>query len=138
MPTIHPTTLAIVAGLRGEAHSGSALEQGLTLEVHRLVAETRRDGADEIAKVGLVGWDLAFRHEGSRHEITARFRDDRGYEVLLTAMIDRRKKIGWTYAWLVQGENPATAFPTELYPNGAAASFLEAAGLARPKLDNSA
>ena len=131
MTEIHPTTMAIVTGLRGQQHDGNHL----ALNVRRLIQETSLFDAEDIAQTGLEGWDLGYRQQGQRFELTARSRDDPQYERLITAMIDRKTSAAWSYHWLISSEHLAKAGDGELYPNGSATSFGEAMDVARAKRD---
>ena len=131
MSEIHPTTTAIVAGLRGQRHDGDHLAS----KVQRLVQETSLIDAEDIAQTGLEGWDLGYRQQGQRFELTARSRDDPQYERLITAMIDRRSSATWSYHWFISSEHLVKVGAGDLYPNGSATSFVEAKGIARAKMD---
>lgn len=126
MADIHPTTAAIIAGLRGIEYVGSSMHLYLASEVQRLVRETELVDAGDIAKAGEDGWDLGYRQDGQRFELTARSREGDEYEMLVTAMIDRRAKGNWVYHWLVQALNPARSFPHELMRNSTASTFQDA------------
>ncbi len=130
MTEIHPTTMAIVAGLQGQEHERDYIASN----VRRLVQETGLIDAEDIARIGLEGWDLGYRQQGQRFELTARSSDDPQYEKLITAMIDRRSSATWSYHWLISIAHLATADAGELYPNGSASSFGEALDMARAKV----
>lgn len=104
--------------------------------VRQLVVETKLPGTEEIVDAGLAGWDLGYRQDGSHYEITARFRDDRQFEMLVTAFWDKNSSSSWAFAWLVQSEHPTQSFPDELYPHGTAWSFAEAVTIARDKVQS--
>lgn len=130
MTEIHPTTIAIVAGLRGRGDEGDHL----AWKVQRLVRETGLIDAEDIARIGLEGWDLGYRQQGQHFELTARSRDDPHYERLITAMINRKASATWSYHWLITSESLAKAGAGNLYPNGSASSFGEAMNMARDKM----
>ena len=131
MTEIHPTTMAIIAGLRGQLYDSNHLAQS----VHELVRETCLVDADDIAKTGMEGWDLGYRQQGKRFELTARSRDDPQFERLITAMIDRKTSATWSYHWLISTQHLTKAGAGELYPNGSAISFREAVQLASVKTE---
>ena len=135
MATMHPTTKAIISGLRGVRQNQEHDPLGTSERVRHAVELNGLSPRDRevLIETAEKGWDLGLRTLGDhRVELSARLESDLiNIGMVVTAYFDRHRSMEWQFFWSLYPIGSMPVLTVDLYANGDAPSFEEAVRLAK-------